>query len=69
MLCPNIILWWLTSVFGSVPIGINKPKLRRQSGENSKGRHPKFLGKEFLWRALGLRKKIQTTCGKDCNLY
>jgi hypothetical protein len=42
-LCPNIILWWLTFVFGSVPIGINKPKLRGRSGGNSKGRHPKFF--------------------------
>jgi hypothetical protein len=36
-LCPNIILWWLTSVFGSVPIGINKPNLRGRGGGNSKG--------------------------------
>jgi hypothetical protein len=25
-------LWWLTSVFGSIPIGINKSKLRGRSG-------------------------------------
>jgi hypothetical protein len=31
--------------FGSVPIGINKPKLQGRSGGNSKETHPKFLGK------------------------
>jgi hypothetical protein len=41
-------LWWLTSVFGFVPLGINKPKLRGRSDGNSKGRHPKFLGKVFV---------------------
>jgi hypothetical protein len=48
VLCPNIILWWLTFVFESVPIGLNKPKLRGQSGGNSKWRHPKFLEKVFV---------------------
>jgi hypothetical protein len=37
-------------------------KIVRMKWWKLKGRHPKFLGKEFLWRALG-PKKMQTTCG------
>jgi hypothetical protein len=37
-------------------------KIARTKWWNSKGRHPKFLGKEFLWRARG-SKKMQTSCG------
>jgi hypothetical protein len=38
-------------------------KIARMKWGNSKGRHPKFLEKEFLWRALGSKKKMHTTCG------
>ena len=38
-------------------------KIARMKWGNSKGRHPKFLRKQFLWRALGPKKKMQPTCG------
>jgi hypothetical protein len=41
-------LWWLTSVFGFIPIEINKPNLRGRSGGNSKEGHPKFLSRVFV---------------------
>jgi hypothetical protein len=47
-LCPNIILLWLTFIFGSITIGINKPKLQGQSGGNSKETSEVFKERVFV---------------------